>query len=57
MYRSFDPDAPAGGPDHLLDVDDPWYGDATDFEVTLAEVEAAADGVVAHVRDAVRQRG
>ena len=57
MYRSFDPDAPAGGPDHLLDVDDPWYGDATDFEVTLAEVEAVADGVVAHVRDAVRQRG
>lgn len=56
MYRSFDPDAPVDGPEHLLDVDDPWYGEAADFEITLAEVEAAADGVVAHVRDAVRQR-
>ena len=50
MYRSFDPDAPTGVPDHELDVDDPWYGDAAGFEVTLAEVEAAADAVVEHVR-------
>lgn len=56
MFRSFDPDAPVDGPEHLLDVDDPWYGDVTDFEVTLAEVEAAADGVVARVREAVRRR-
>lgn len=53
MYRSFDPDAPVvepGGDEHLLDVDDPWYGDESGFETTLAEVEAAADGVVEHVR-------
>ena len=56
MYRSFDPDAPIDGPEQLLDVDDPWYGDHSDFEVTLAEVEAAADGIVAHVREAVARR-
>jgi protein-tyrosine phosphatase len=50
MYRSFDPAAPDDGPEHQLDVDDPWYGDEAGFELTLAEVEAAADGVVAHVR-------
>ena len=56
MYRSFDPDAPVDGPEALLDVDDPWYGDTADFEITLAEVEAAADGVVEHVRQAMRRR-
>jgi protein-tyrosine phosphatase len=53
MYRSFDPAAPVvapGEPEHVLDVDDPWYGDRSDFESCLAEIEAAADGVVAHVR-------
>ncbi|MEL7977890.1 low molecular weight protein-tyrosine-phosphatase [Isoptericola sp. F-RaC21] len=53
MYRSFDPAAPVvepGGDEHLLDVEDPWYGDQDGFETTLAELEAAADGVVAHVR-------
>jgi protein-tyrosine phosphatase len=53
MYRSFDPAAPTGGGDHLLDVDDPWYGDQAGFEITLAEVEAAADGIVEHVRRAL----
>lgn len=56
MYRSFDPGAPVGGPEHLLDVDDPWYGDASGFEITMAEVEAAADGVVAYVREALGRR-
>ena len=53
LLRSFDPAGPAGGPEHLLDVDDPWYGDLSSFETTLAEVEAAADGVVEHVRAAL----
>ncbi|WP_369796690.1 low molecular weight protein-tyrosine-phosphatase [Cellulomonas sp. URHE0023] len=53
MYRSFDPDAPVGRAEHTLDVDDPWYGDSTDFEACLAQVEAAADGVVAFVRKAL----
>jgi protein-tyrosine phosphatase len=60
MYRSFDPAAPQvpeGGPERLLDVDDPWYGGAADFEHCLDEVEAAADGVVAHVRAVLDARG
>lgn len=57
LLRSFDPAASAGGPEHLLDVDDPWYGDEAGFEVTLAEIEAAADGVVAHVRAELAARG
>ena len=57
LLRTFDPAAPTGGPDHLLDVDDPWYGDQAGFEVTLAEIEAAADGVVEHVRVELTARG
>ena len=49
MYRSFDPDAPVGRAEYALDVDDPWYGGATDFEACLAQIEAAADGIVAFV--------
>ena len=56
LYRTFDPAAPSGGPEHLLDVDDPWYGDEAGFEVTLEEVEAAADGVVEHVRAELARR-
>jgi protein-tyrosine phosphatase len=56
MYRSFDPAAPeTSGPSAVadeaeLDVEDPWYGTQDDFLATLEQVEAAADGVVAHVR-------
>lgn len=56
MFRSFDPAVPSGGPDHDLDVDDPWYGDQAGFEVTLSELEAAADGVVTHVREELARR-
>lgn len=59
MYRSFDPAAPVvapGQPEHVLDVDDPWYGGPENFETCLAEIEAAADGVVAHVRAALADR-
>ncbi|BDZ42135.1 phosphotyrosine protein phosphatase [Paraoerskovia sediminicola] len=53
MYRSFDPQAPEvvdEGSEHELDIDDPWYGGAEDFETCLAQVEAAADEIVAAVR-------
>jgi len=56
MYRAFDPAAPSlpdGGPEHLLDVDDPWYGGPEQFEACLDEIEAAVDGIVAHVRRAI----
>lgn len=58
MFRGFDPAAPADPdqPEHVLDVDDPWYGPEGGFETTLSEVEAAADGIVAHVRDALAHR-
>jgi protein-tyrosine phosphatase len=47
LFRSFDPDADRSGD---LDMDDPWYGDDSSFDQTYAEVLAAADGVVEHVR-------
>lgn len=49
MLRSFDP-AAEGLPEAQLDIADPWYGGPQDFEVCLAEIEAAADGVVDFVR-------
>ena len=57
MYRGFDPSAGTEGPEHLLDMDDPWSGDEAGFEVTLAQIEAAADAVVEHVREALAARG
>lgn len=56
LYRRFDPAAPDVTDDsreHLLDVDDPWYGDQDGFDRCLDEIEAAADGVVDHVRQAL----
>jgi low molecular weight protein-tyrosine phosphatase len=41
MLRSFDPRAGA----YALDVDDPYYGDAQDFEEVLAVIEAALPGL------------
>lgn len=57
MYRRFDPGAPeVDDPrdEHLLDIDDPWYGGPDEFEACLAQIEAGADGVVAHVRAVLR---
>jgi len=48
LYRSFDPSAPDD-----LDLADPWYGGPRDFEECLEQIEAAADGVVEHVRAAM----
>jgi protein-tyrosine phosphatase len=53
MFRTFDPAAPRVADvrdEHLLDVDDPWYGGPENFETCLDEIEAAADGVVDAVR-------
>jgi protein-tyrosine phosphatase len=41
MLRSFDPRSGA----HVLDVDDPYYGDPEDFEDVLAVIEAALPGL------------
>jgi protein-tyrosine phosphatase len=41
MLRSFDPRSGA----YALDVDDPYYGDAQDFEDVFAVIEAALPGL------------
>ena len=53
MFRSFDP---ASAEQDDLDMDDPWYGDDSSFDQTYAEVTAAADGVVEHVRRQLASR-
>ncbi|GAA2166224.1 low molecular weight protein-tyrosine-phosphatase [Pedococcus bigeumensis] len=53
LFREFDPAAERGG---HLDMDDPYYGDDTAFDRTYAEVVAAADGIVEHVRQALDTR-
>ena len=42
--------SPAGG---AVDVPDPYYGDDTDFERCLDEVEAGCRGLVAHLVERV----
>lgn len=53
MWREFDPAAPRlddGARERDLDVDDPWYGPASGFELTLAELEAGLPGILAELR-------
>ncbi len=53
LYRRFDPAAgPAdgrGAAAGALDLADPWYGGDAEFELALAQIEAAAGGIVRHV--------
>jgi protein-tyrosine phosphatase len=46
MLREFDPEHPDD-----LGIRDPWYGDSSDFEDTARKIDAAAHGIVDHVRD------
>jgi len=53
LLRGFDPAAVEAG---TLDLDDPYYGDDAGFDRCLAEVEAAADGIVEFVSGELEQR-
>ncbi|MEW2525253.1 low molecular weight protein-tyrosine-phosphatase [Streptomyces sp. NPDC047071] len=53
LLRSFDPSAEAAGD---LDVPDPYYGDFVGFEECLKMVEAACEGLLDVVREAVEGR-
>jgi protein-tyrosine phosphatase len=46
LLREFDPAAVASG---TLEVDDPYYGDADDFDRCLMVVERACRGIVDHL--------
>ncbi|NLJ54764.1 MAG: low molecular weight phosphotyrosine protein phosphatase [Intrasporangiaceae bacterium] len=50
MLRSFDPAAVAAG---TLGMDDPWYGDDDDFDITYTEIVAAAPGIIGFVRQQI----
>ena len=53
MLRSFDPRSGA----HALDVDDPYYGDAQDFEDVFTVIEAALPGLHDWVDEQLAQDG
>lgn len=55
MLRSFDP-AAAALPANQQGIDDPWYGDMTDFDSSYALIQAAVPGVVDFVRSALAER-
>ncbi|WP_425831646.1 low molecular weight protein-tyrosine-phosphatase [Streptomyces fractus] len=52
LLRSYDPAADASD----LDVPDPYYGDTSGFEECLRLVEAACEGLLESVREAVAGR-
>ena len=45
LLSDFDPDATPGS-----GLPDPWYGPESEFDETLAAIEAAVPGLVAHLR-------
>jgi protein-tyrosine phosphatase len=53
LLRSYDPAVPVGAD---LDVPDPYYGDAEDFEECLAMCEAACAGLLDAVREELTRR-
>jgi len=53
LLREFDPTAVDSG---LLEVDDPYYGDAEDFGQCLTVVERACRGIVEHLRAELSER-
>nr|NLD40985.1 low molecular weight phosphotyrosine protein phosphatase [Actinomycetales bacterium] len=59
MWREFDPAMPLlseGAHEYELDVDDPWYGGAADFDRTLEELEAGLPQIVEHLGELASAR-
>ncbi|MFG1944902.1 low molecular weight protein-tyrosine-phosphatase [Nonomuraea sp. NPDC048826] len=48
LFRSFDPDAPAGA-----EVPDPYYGGEEGFVEVLSLVETASQGIAKHIADEI----
>ncbi len=48
LLTDFDPASRPGTP-----IEDPWYGDPSDFEVALAQIEAAMPEVIRRARELV----
>ena len=46
LFRSFDPEAPEGA-----EVPDPYYGGRDGFEIVLAQVKAASEGLAKYLAD------
>ena len=48
MYRSFDPNLakPVAGYESEIDLVDPWYGGAREFEVAIDQIEEVAPFIV-----------
>jgi protein-tyrosine phosphatase len=58
MYREFDPDLAALPRDAVdLDVPDPYYGDAPEFDDVYTMIEAATPGVIVHLRELLAHEG
>ncbi|MBD8044606.1 low molecular weight phosphotyrosine protein phosphatase [Arthrobacter sp. Sa2BUA2] len=55
MLRSFDPAAAALSLEQQ-GIEDPWYGDMSDFDSSYALIQAAVPGVVDFVRSALAER-
>lgn len=53
LLRSWDPAVAGSADSAALDVPDPYYGGMDGFELCLEMCEAAADGLLADVRDAL----
>ncbi|MBW3084026.1 putative low molecular weight protein-tyrosine-phosphatase [Austwickia sp. TVS 96-490-7B] len=53
LLRRYDPQARAAGD---IGLDDPYYGNAEDFERCLAQVEKACRGVVVHLQGVLADR-
>nr|WP_300142209.1 low molecular weight protein-tyrosine-phosphatase [Propionicimonas sp.] len=51
LLTDFDPHAVPGSA-----IEDPWYGDDSDFQITLHQIEAAMPEVIKRARELLRER-